>query len=301
MSFFCSIYVCIIYFSNLYKTNKPSLRAYKPVLFNHKKPICICEHLKKRASSFISYKSVKASMTLEAALVLPVFLFAVLSLISTINIMKIKSCMDVAVAEAGNEIAIENYGGYVGDLAMPLYVRQKINAFLDKNLSPKDAENISKYIFVTDISLFEEENIVAFRVDYRVTPNFGILGLSSVKLHTTYYGHSWLGYEKKEEKETMVYISKEANVYHLNKNCTHLNVTIKEIPYANLDNYRNNSREKYKICSFCDNLTNNGTVYITPEGSNYHKIETCIGLTRSIYTVPLSTVLHKNVCTRCGK
>lgn len=282
------------------KKNKPSLRGLHPVPFCFIKTEVYCKYSLKRVSSFVSCTVKKASMTLEAAFVMPLFLFACLSLISAMNVMKIKSCMDVAVAEAGNAIALESYGEYVGSSLKPLYIRQKIDTFLDKNLQKGDREKLSDSILVTDAS-FLEDNIVSFRVDYKVTPDFGLLGLSSVKLHATYYGHNWLGYEAKKETETMVYISKEASVYHLDKNCTYLNLTINEVSYSSLKNYRNNSREKYKECSFCDGIINAGVVYITPEGNSYHNIKTCIGLTRSIYTVPLSTVSHKKVCTRCGE
>ena len=301
MPFFWHLIVLIINISEKYTMNKPSLRVDLPVTSNQINLTRRYKDIKKRVSSFISGKSVRASMTLEAALVLPIFLFALLSLISMFNIMKIKGCMDVAVAEAGNEIALENYGQYIGDLAMPLYVKSKIDSFLDKNLAEQDRETLSKSIFITDISFLEDENIVAFRVDYKVTSDFGVLGFASVKLHTICYGYSWLGYEAKEETERMVFISNNASVYHLDKNCTYLNVDIKQVSYASLEQYRNESGGKYGTCNFCNKISNNGIIYITSEGKNYHNIENCIGLTRSIYTVPMSTVSGKRCCTRCGE
>ena len=301
MPFFRYLYFSIIYISKTYKMNKPSLRVKLPVISNHIVFINQHHYSEKRVSSFASNGRFKASMTIEAALVLPTFLFAMLSLISIFNVMKLKGCMDVAVAEAGNEISIENYGEYVGDLLVPVYIRMKIDTFLNKNLSKEDIDKLSDYIFVTDISFTEEENIVAFRVDYKVIPDFGMLGLIPVKLHTTYYGYSWLGYESTEESEKMVFISKNASVYHLDKDCTYLNIEIRQVPYSSLEEYRNGSGKKYGVCGFCKSLPNNGTIYITSEGENYHTIETCIGLTRSIYTVPLSTVSDKRSCTRCGE
>lgn len=301
MSFFRDFYILNKYLTKNKKVNKPSLRVVQPEKMMTTVAISLYRNFGKRASVFISKTYVKASMTLEAALVLPVFLFAVLSLISIFDIMKIKSCMDVAVAEAGNEIALECYGGYVGDLVKPLYISYKIQTFLDENLSKEDAEKISKYIFVTDVSFLEEENILKFRVDYKVTPDFGMLGLKPIKLHTTYYGHNWLGYTSQKSTETMVFISGIATVYHTHKDCTYLNIKVSEISYASIESYRNDSGHIYQTCNFCDELESTGTVYITAEGKNYHNVENCIGLTRSIYTVPLSTVSYKKICSRCGE
>lgn len=301
MPFFWHVKIFQTYISKKHKMNKPSLREFFPLFLFHRLSEILIKYSKKRASSFIFKKTVKAGMTLEAALIMPIFLFACLSLISTINIIKIKNCMDLAAVEVGNEITLEYYGGYISDVTMPFYVRQKVGRFLEKNLAENELNKVSGAIFVTDLSYMEEENIVRFRLNYKVTPDFGMLGLFPVKLHTSYYGHKWFGYESGKEMETMVFLSNEASVYHLDRKCTYLNVTIEEISYQSLGGYRNNSRQKYQSCSFCDELDNDGTVFITPEGNNYHNIENCIGLTRHIYTVPLSKVSHKNVCTRCGK
>lgn len=281
--------------------NKPSLRVRLPEILAQRNEISLCNSHEKRVSSFISDTKIKASMTLEASLVLPFFLFASLSLISIIDVMKIKGCMDVAVAKVGNEIAVESYGGYVADIIEPFYIKIKLKEFLEENLNEKDYERLLKTVNVTDLSFFQEENIFSFQVDYSVTCGIGIPELVPLKLHTTYYGHNWRGYRKQNEKEKMVFVSDEASVYHTDKNCTYLNITIYKVLYRDINAYRNNSGGKYGTCNFCNSVKKGGMVYITREGENYHTVESCIGLTRSIHTVPLSTVSHKELCMRCGK
>ena len=279
--------------------NKPSLRDNKPAPCYYITKGNLFTFLKKRASSFISHHRIKGSMTLEAAVVVPFFLFAMFSLISIMDMMRIKACMDVAVAEAGNQIAIESYGSYLGDIIIPSYVKGKICTFLKDNLSDRDYSKISQNISVADLSLLQEDNIISFKVKYQLKPDFDIWGFITVNLEADYYGHNWLGYEGRDDMEPMVFLSNKATVYHVSKNCKYLNVTIFEILYSNLEKYRNNSGEKYKSCNFCDNQNGSEIIYITPEGSNYHTIKNCIGLTRFIYTVPLSTVKNKRVCTGC--
>ena len=255
----------------------------------------------KRVSSFISSKILHGSMTIEAALVLPIFLFSIFSLISLISVIKIKSCMDIAVCEVGNEIAIKKYSEYSGDIFLPAYIKNELGIFLEDNLSEQDRKRLYSKIYVTDISLLEEEEIVTFRVDYSVIPDFHMLGLCRIKMNTTYYGHSWQGSTSTKQEETMVFISQNASVYHTDKNCTHFNLTIEKILYDNVNNFRNNEGEKYDECRFCNRIANKGKVYITPEGENYHNIKNCAGLTRSVYTIPYSKVFGKQKCLRCGE
>ncbi len=301
MPFFRDLHIFTIYKSKTHTKNKPSLRELMPENLIYKISSCLHMDSQKRVSSFISSKSYKASMTVEAALVMPIFLFAVLSLLSIFQIMKIKSCMDVAVMEAGNEYCVKQYGANSADLIMPVSVQKNINDFLEKNLSKSEKERLGQKILVTDISYGEEKNIVSFRVDYEVSTDFGLPGLDNVKLFTSYYGHKWCGYVSKEEKGRMVFISNTQEVYHLNKNCSYLNVTVQKVPYSNLTYYRNGNGSKYVSCDFCNKLAYGGSVYITPEGRNYHNTETCIGLTRHIYTVLLSSVKNKKPCSGCGE
>ncbi len=301
MPFFWHIKILEKYISKNYKTNKPSLRERNPEFLTLEKYIYLITYLKKRVSSFISQNTLKASMTLEAALVLPCFLFAMLSLVSVIDMIKIKGCMDVAVVEAGNEIAIESYLEDSNELLTSLFIKQKITSFLNENLSERELAKIEGNICITNSSIIEEDGIISFRVDYKLRPIFHIDVLNTVNISATYYGHKWTGYEEKEESETMVFISDSAYVYHTDKSCKYLNVTIMEIPFGNLEKYRNNSGEKYKECNFCNEFAVDKIVYITPEGSNYHTVKNCIGLSRSIHTVPLSMVSGKRVCSGCGE
>ncbi len=253
----------------------------------------------KRVFSFIFRRKCKGSMTLETALVLPIFLFAIMSLISGFNVIKIKGYMDVAITEVGNEISLKNYNILSSDLMQPIVIKQKINQFLNENLSKRDREMISERIYVTNLSLFETDGRVSFRVDYSITPEFNFLGVVEIPLHCSYYGQSWLGYETKKNMENVVFLSENAEVYHTDKTCSYLEIEIIEIAYDQLSTYKNNIGKKYGVCGFCGKSTKLEKVYVTAYGRNYHTVKTCIGLTRTSYTVPESTVLGMKKCSRC--
>lgn len=281
--------------------NKPSLRERQPEFFMFKKHVNFYTYLKKRVSSFISVRFFKAGMTVELSLILPFFLFAMFSLISIMDVMKIKGCVDMAVAEIGNEISIKSYSGNQSDMLTTLYIKKQVINFLKKNLSDEEFRKISKSLKIKEVSISDENNIFSFVADYKIEPEFALMGFEKIKWSTEYYGHIWIGYKRQKEAKEMVFLSKKASVYHLDKNCKYLNVTIMEILSSNLENYRNSSGEKYRDCNFCNDLNRGIVVYITPEGNNYHTIRNCIGLTRSVYTIPKDAVKGKRVCTGCGK
>ena len=287
--------------TNKSKKNKPSLREINPDSYFFIAKGSISTFLKKRVSSFIFRNKMNGSATVEASFVVPFFLFAVFSLISVTDMFRIKGCIDVAVAETGNRIALESYLGYSEELITPFYIKNKICMFLKENLSPKDYQKVKDGIKVTNLSFLEEKNILSFQVKYKWKPQFDMLGFVIVNLQGNYYGHNWLGYQGESEIEPMVFLSDNAEVYHVSKNCKYLNVTIMEISKKNLEKYRNNDGSKYKPCSFCESQNETEIIYITPEGNNYHGIKQCIGLTRYIYTVPKSKAGDKRVCTGCGE
>ena len=300
MPFFIHINFINKHTSKQHNYNKPSLRDLLPVILTHRYSFSNKEKCKKRVSSFIFSNNMQASITLEAALIFPFFMFSALSLIAIIDVWKIKGCMDLAVAEVGNEISLETYGEYIDDLTRGTYIKEKIEKFIDNNLTEYDRKKIAHRITVTDTSFLGEKNTLSFRVDYKVIADFSILGFIPVKLNSTYYGHTWMGCESTGETEKMVFISSRASVYHIDRNCSYLNVTIEEVLYESVPLQRNTKGEKYRSCSFCGGSTNSGKVFITVDGTNYHNIKNCIGLTRHIYTVPLSNVSYKNICSRCG-
>ena len=243
----------------------------------------------------------KAGMTLETSLILPIFLFSILGLISIMDIMKIKACVDLAVVEVGNEIAIERYSK---DMATPLFsysLEKKINSFLEKNLPKDDFKRVEKTLSIKKISGIDEENIVSFELNYRIIPKFRILDFITIGLTATYYGHDWCGWRTTDQAETMVFLSDYASVYHMDKNCKYLNVTIISVGYKSLEKYRNNDGDKYRKCNFCITGKIGDKVYITPEGNSFHTSDNCIGLTRSLHTVPISAVKGKRVCLGCGE
>ena len=105
-----------------------------------------------------------------------------------------------------------------------------------------------------------------------------------------------------QEMEQRVYVTETGTVYHTNKYCTHLNLSIKAVDVANIITLRNNNGGKYYACELCGGTPENADiVYLTRHGDRYHGNTNCQGLKRTWTEIPLSEVGERGLCTRCQK
>lgn len=257
-------------------------------------------------------------MTLEAAFVLPFFLFAVINILFAVNIIGAQSRINAALHQTGNKMA---FAGYVyertvgsalpdslADVAMTeVYARGRVleyvgRSYLDQSCVVGGARGIS----FAGSSVMGQGDIIDLRVSYRVKPFASLMGFQGFAMSQRYYGKAWTGYDVTQyvsdagQEDTMVYITESGTVYHLDRNCTYLNPSVESVSAEAVGSQRNQAGGKYYPCGICGGSLGQGQVYITRQGSSYHSRINCSGLKRTIYTVPLSQVGARGRCSKCG-
>lgn len=257
-------------------------------------------------------------MTLEAAFVLPFFLFAILNILFAVNIIGTQSRMNAALHQVGNKMAFAGYGyhaavgkvvpdGLAGVALTEGYARGQIveyvgRSYLDQSCVKGGAGGIS----FAGSSVMGEGDIIDLKVSYQVRPFVNLMGFDGFLVSQRYYGKAWTGYDASgsvsdlTEEDPMVYITETGTVYHLDRNCTYLNPKVEAVSEAGVDARRNASGEKYAPCGSCGRAVACREVYITNYGNRYHSMINCPGLKRTIYTVPLSKVGARGRCSKCG-
>ena len=156
-------------------------------------------------------------------------------------------------------------------------------------------------IITSDIN--EDNNgINDIKVNYRISAD--ILGNNKIGfcLSNRCYFRSWIGKSISEdmEQETInqqkVYITKNGKVYHLKRDCTHINIVITKVEAAKIEGYRNSNGAKYYACEVCvkNAKATNTEVYITTDGRKYHNTKECGKIERSIIEMDKSEVGSKN-------
>lgn len=272
--------------------------------------------LLKRVSSIISRR--KGSMTLEAAFVLPFFLFAVINILFAVTIIGTQSRINAALHQVGNKMAFAGYAyeHTVGNILpeqlcgvalTELYAKGQVVKYIGSSyLEQSCIVNGSGGISLAGSSVMESGDIIDLKVSYQVKPFIALMGFDGFSMTQRYYGKAWTGYDVMQqvsdmaEEDPMVYITKTGTVYHVDRNCVYLNPSIETLSVTEVDGRRNQAGGKYYPCEICGKSIGSEAVYITSQGSRYHTLLNCSGMKRTIYTVPLSQTGGRGRCSKCG-
>lgn len=251
-----------------------------------------------------------ASATVEASIVIPLYVYAVLAVAYVIQIINIKSTMMQAMYNDVRQLARYAYSDKTSEEAKTVSL-SIAKIFLLNNLPP-DFSTQSKIvggtagISVYGSEILEHNNEIDLTVSYTVKNPFDIFGIGKMNIRQKCVSGAWLGEdfirnaENKENNDTIVYITISGTVYHKDKTCSYLNPSIQSIFAVGVENQRNASGGKYYSCERCVRNAVPDTVYITDYGDRYHVDINCSGLKRSIFSVPLSKVSDKRACSKCG-
>ena len=219
-----------------------------------------------KVSFCTSLKWVKrASMTVEAALILPLFFLGMVTMISYMDIYKMQTEHLVKLCERTKEAGMYAYvldGKGEKEITLPdVYVYRPVSGLL---------------------------------------PLPGVWMHNQVRVHAWTGADETVGTEQ-EKAEPMVYVTENGSVYHRSPGCSYLNLSVSQVAGSGVGSYRNRNGEKYTACEICSrNQAPAGTVFITGQGNRYHNLETCSGLKRGVIMVKESDCGHMGVCSRCG-
>lgn len=286
----------------------------------------ICRFMEGTSLSASFSKKVSAGMTVEAAIVLPLFLFFFLNMGCVIEMIRLHGNLQLALWQVGSMLSVYGYALDSGELpqedasgedwwkelagnaASAVYVKRKITAsageaYLDHSPLTNGAAGLQLW----ESRVFGEEDEIDIVVTYSVSPWSSLIGFPSFRMANRYYGHIWNGYRLSGGSEIQgevrtVYIAENGTVYHLRRECTHLQLSVRQVGAAGIDGERNQNGGRYGPCERCAGGGMPGTLYITKEGDRYHYDENCSGLKRTVFSMTLEEALEAGYrsCSRCG-
>ncbi len=258
----------------------------------------------------------RGSVTVEASLAVPLFLFFVLNLCCMFDILAIHIRLEGALHQTAREMAVyahamdkvdkkEVLPSLLGSVAFSeAYVRKQVNKTAGREyLDNCCIKNGSSGIIYSFSKIMKDDRIELTAL-YRVEPKIPYIGFQGFTMVTRCTARAFTGYDnagtdEKEADEQIVYVTETGRVYHTRKNCTHLKLSISKVTYKGIKQLRNKGGEKYRPCEKCGNSPGS-TVYITEEGNRYHNAISCSGLKRTIDAIPISKVGNRSPCSRCG-
>lgn len=269
----------------------------------------------KRISSVISITH-EGSLTIEAALIIPVFLFAIAAVLSFTDILRLQMKTDSAMAQCAKELAVYGYaeesilGEAIEDVPFPAetlfsetYVRSRVISELGEDyLSGSPAEGSGAIHFVG--SRIMEDDRIELRSAYYVTPFFALSPKSGFLTGTCAVARAFTGYDNlsavsDKDKEEYVYITPEGTAYHKSRSCHYLDLSIEKVFTDDISGIRNKDGGIYSACPLCKETGKGTTVFVTNYGNRYHRDVLCSGLKRTVEMVPISETGGRRPCSKC--
>lgn len=286
---------------------------------NHKSPLSVKKERFIRGTS--QYICQKGSMTVEAALVMPFFACFMVFVLFFFRILQVQTGVAQSLQYTGRRMAAEywlqesgideNTNAQESDreesgleavgglLKAKLYFQKQ----LEKQKCPTQyiSHGISGIQFLqSDLS----GSYVELKAIYKMKLPVRLLGKIQYQVAQGVKCRKWTGYkpgEGDEEEDKWLYYTEFGTVYHASRSCSHLDLSIQGVPYAQVDQKRNHSGGKYHPCEKCSSVEAGSMVYITNYGNRYHTGLACSGLKRKIYMIRKSKATEKRMCKKCGK
>ena len=227
----------------------------------------------------------RASLTVEAAVVLPVFLLAMTMLVSVIDICRVK-------VEGQAELTCQ-------------------------------AKKLSMYAYATP-GIYMDEYVDLYRIETYDLP-VKLFPFRSIKIALRARVHTWTGRGEEEslgsgssgvETGEMVYVTDRETVYHTQEDCSHLDLSIIQTSKNALSSLRNKDGGKYYACEKCCGKNGaeeevsdgsgygrgshgNSICYVSESGNAYHVSLNCSSLKRTTKLVKKTEAAHLDQCERC--
>lgn len=244
----------------------------------------------------------RGSMTIEAAFVIPIFLFAALSLLYLFEVMAIQTNIRAGMHYAGKKYAEQaGISSFVSGDELKKDIQEEIGVErLNGSMIEGGASGIDcgeSYVDLLNEILYMKTSYV-IRIPIPVFGTFRVAKEESIRIK------GWCGYDSSipvSAEQKIVYITENGVVYHKDYHCPYLDLSVHMVASSGLADLRNESGGKYYPCEKCGEQQPGMGVYVTDYGNRYHTSISCSSLKRKIYTVPLSETSGKGACSKCAR
>lgn len=275
-----------------------------------------------RTSCIISSLYQRGSLAVETSLLLPIFIFFFLHLISILQFLSCHSRIEAALHQCARNLSVYAYAynkedtecdnsgeqssEWIKKTVSSIYVKMQTEQrvgkdHLEHSLIVQGAQGIDYRVK----ALSKEQQWIDLAAVYEVRPMFAFPGVMDIRLMNRCRMRSWTGYQVTDrqsgEREQTVYVTEHGSVYHLSAACTHLRLSVRQTAAAGVSSLRNQNGGKYYPCEICTKQNRQGNLcYITEHGNRYHHSLSCSGLKRNVREIPLSEAQNVAACSRCG-
>lgn len=263
----------------------------------------------------------EGSLTIEAAMALPLFVFFMILMMMPMEIMNIDRQVQTALEGVGEDLSQYAYLLQKGKEDKPEST-SKLTGIQKEILESLAGEGVLFYarkrveekvdmrriegIFFSRSSILQDDKTIDLIMNYRVSLPFSVFGLKSVPMTARSSRRAWIGKEggkgeRAMDSEEIVYVGKGSTRYHMSRTCHYLYNDLKSVTRNEVEHMRNLSGSTYKPCSRCQPpKEGSGLVYIMPSGEKYHTDQSCSSIVSYASAVSIETVRHLGACSYCS-
>lgn len=245
------------------------------------------------------YASFRASLTVEAAVTIPLFVCFAVAILFFFQVMCTQIQVQTALNHTGRLLAEyactekrQNASGSVAAKGIFLVQlqRQKV----------RTGDIVGGYPGIEIKRTSDGEDMLCLQASYRLRLPVNVFGRIRLPVRQFVKVRKWTGETSLNETGEWVYITPTGSVYHMTTACPSLSLNIHTVTGGELDKARNRSGGKYYECPRCKSSAPAGVYYITEYGGSYHKSIQCSGLKRSIQRIRIEDAGSRRKCRRCG-
>ncbi len=262
--------------------------------------------------TFFSPLRLKGVLTIEAAVIIPLFLLFILGISSLMIILGLQASIQTELENTARTLGQKAY--YIektGTEALglnPLSVRASmfsgnLRDIVGSSSIEGGASGMSFALTTYDV----DEGILDIVVTYRYKIPFLPAAIPAFNFTQRAKSHVWIGRkldmsgdEGEEAEKKTVFVTETGTVYHLSRDCTYLALSVRSVDRSKVSELRNKSGAKYYACPMCGWVGAGSSAYITDYGTCFHSSLSCSGLKRTIKEVDISEAGDMPACSKCG-
>ena len=251
-----------------------------------------------------------ASLTVEAALELPVFFILAAIVLQYACVMRTAAQYSGSLTTTAQEMAIAAYKEEYGDASHIIRAALSDTWASSQVISTAADKGAVRNASFLNSSYLKDNDFIRLVLSYQPKPKYSLISLPFTFFVQKAVVRGWVGKkghsgkhqdkDKEDQDHHTVYVTEHGSVYHTNPDCSHLKVTIIPVTEKQLKVARNTSGGKYKKCPYCGNHPT-GQYYVDPYGNCWHTSVTCPSLKRTVHETDLEECGHMHECKDCRK
>lgn len=256
-----------------------------------------------------------ASLSVEAALALTLFLFTCVCLLAPMKLFDQQRRVQGALESVGEEFSKYAYVKYaldrgngdvecaqdIGAILSVAYVRRRV-------MSQADERIITQVSFAQSRLL--DNDMIYLKMTYRLRMPVSVFGIDSIPMEAVCARRAWTGADggrftggagEADALDPFVYVGKNPTRYHVDAHCHYLYNDLHAVDFPQIEGLRNAEGRRYGPCQRCARGAMGGTAYVMPSGSSYHMDSGCSAIVAYVREVRKSTVEYLGMCSYCGR